>query len=46
MKSVIIEYAGALWVAVMADGWRITGEDLEDVTRRVYESGGVPFVSR
>ena len=46
MKRVIIEYVGTLWVAVMTDGRRIVGEDLEDVARRVYNSGGVPFVSR
>ena len=43
---VIVEYAGALWVAVLADGRRIAGDDLKEVTRRVYDSGGIPFVSR
>lgn len=46
MKSVIIEYAGALWVAVLADGRRIAGDNLKEVTKRVYDSGGIPFVSR
>lgn len=42
--SVIVEYAGALWVAVMPDGARIAGQDLDEVTRRVYNSGGIPYV--
>lgn len=46
MNNVIIEYAGALWVAVLADGRRIAGDDLKEVTKRVYDSGGIPFVSR
>ncbi len=43
---VIVEYVGALWVAVLADGRRIAGDDLKEVTKRVYDSGGIPFVSR